>query len=129
MSRRDSKDLDWQNVKKKVRARDKNTDRILRILTAKDFLILKKLAPPLLLNTLDPAHVYPVSTHPQLVYNEDNLVLLNRYSHENLDSLRDPVWGKPISYEEMMLWWEKIAGKEQWGSLQNQLNPPSLDSN
>lgn len=129
MSRRDSNDADWQDIKKKVRVRDKNTDRILKILTVKEFLILMKLAPHSMLETLDPAHVYPVSTHPQLTYYEDNLVLLNRYSHENLDSMRDPVLARPVSHEVVMDWWERILGPEQWGRLQAQLNPPSLDSN
>lgn len=129
MSRRDSKDTEWQDIKKKVRVRDKNTDRILKVLTAKEFLILTKLAPHSMLEVLDPAHIYPVSTHPQLTYCEDNLVLLNRYSHENLDSMRDPILGRPISHEDVMKWWKTIAGPLQWQRLEDQLNPPSLDSN
>lgn len=129
MSRRDASDKKWQDVKKKVRTRDKGTDRILRVLSAKEAIILMRVANQAQLSILDPAHIFPVSVYPHLTYCEDNIVLLNRYSHENLDSIRDPVTGINITHEDAYEWWRRIAGPEQWDRLQNQLNPPSLDSN
>lgn len=125
MSRRDSNDVQWKEIKKAVCERDNSTDRLLRALTVKEALILQHAAPLHFLRTLDPAHIYPVSTHPHLTYCIENIVTLNRYSHENLDSMRDPITGHPLSREEVMNWWKKIAGKFQWEKLQKQLNPPN----
>ena len=66
MSRRDSNDIEWQNVKKRIKKRDKNRCRLCEIMTIKEFLLFQKSHP---VNTrLDPAHCLPVSTHPKLCY-------------------------------------------------------------
>ena len=57
--RRDKNDIEWQTVKEEVRARDK-VDRILKILTIKEALLLQRKAPRMLLKKLDCAHVFPV---------------------------------------------------------------------
>ena len=117
MGRRDSNDAEWKKVKEFVRKRDSNTCRLMMVITAKQGLYLKKNGSGLL-DTLDPAHVFPVSTHPKLCYEPDNVVILNRYSHNMLDSGRDPIMGNTISYNERMRWWELIAGPLQWDHLQ-----------
>lgn len=71
-----------------------------------------------MLKRLDAAHIYPVSQYPGIMYNDANIVTLNRYSHDNLDNLRHPITGDPITYEERQEWWEKIAGPDQWASLE-----------
>lgn len=117
MGRRDSNDAEWRKVKEVVRKRDSNTCRLMMVITAKQGLHLKKNGSGQL-ETLDPAHIFPVSTHPSLCYEKDNIVLLNRYSHSMLDSGRDPITGNPIPYEARMRWWELIAGPMQWDHLQ-----------
>jgi len=115
--RRDSSDKQWQEVKERVRKRDGNRDRLLRVLTMKEALSLQKKAPAVLLKKLDVAHIFPVSLYPDIMYNDTNMVILNRYSHEALDNLRHPITGDAISYEERQEWWKRIAGQEQWESL------------
>lgn len=122
--RRDKNDLQWQKVKEEVRARDKNQDRILRVLTIKEALLLQKRAPRIQLEKLDAAHIWPVSIYPDLMYDKNNVVLLNRYSHENLDNMRDPVTGESITYEERQAWWERIANG-QWQKLLHVLDRDS----
>ena len=116
MSRRDSSDERWQEVKKEVRSRDK-TDRLLKVVTAKEYLKLKKIAAPVLLQRLDAAHVFSVSSHPQMCYDVDNIILLNRFSHENLDSCKDPITGERISPQEHDDWWRRLIGSEQYDIL------------
>lgn len=114
--RRDSNDLEWQKVKKIVADRDKGQDQLLKVLSIREALLLKKLAPRNLLTVLDPAHILEVSTHPSLIYNPDNIVTLNRYSHSNLDTMRDPITAEPITREEQIAWWKRIAGS-RWSAL------------
>ena len=121
--RRDKNDAQWQAVKAEVRTRDKG-DRIMRVLTVKEVLLLQRKAPRIQLEKLDAAHIWPVSIYPDLVYDKNNIVLLNRYSHENLDNMRDPITGQPISYEERQAWWQKISGC-QWQKLLNRLDSDS----
>lgn len=115
--RRDSSDKQWRDVKERVRKRDNNKDRILRVLTVKEALTLQKSAPAVMLRKIDAAHIFPVSMYPDIMYNDANIVTLNRYSHEALDNLRDPITNDPISYEERQEWWKKIAGENQWNAL------------
>ena len=117
IGRRSSQDKRWQEVKQKVRERDKS-DRMLRIVTPLEYVVLKKKAGPLI-NILDPAHYKAVSELPSECYTVSNICLLNRWSHENLDNFRDPVDGHPISKEEVQKWWERIikSNKDQYQEL------------
>ena len=119
MGRRDSNDKEWQAVKERVRFRDKE-DRILKILTGPEYLILKRNA-GIQLQILDPAHYLAVSERPDLCYKSYNIVLLNRYSHENLDRFKNPINGDPITKEEVKEWWIRIlkGNKVQYDYLLN----------
>lgn len=118
--RRSSGDKEWQKVKKIVRTRDKDQCRLIRCLTAVEYLILKKNAGPYL-NILDPAHYLSVSERPDLCYDSDNICLVNRYSHQNLDDFKNPLTGDPISEEEVQKWWSRIISTnyEQENSLRD----------
>lgn len=118
MGRRGSDDLQWKKVKTEVKARDNGHDRILYVVTAQEMFILRKNAGPLI-NTLDPAHFLPVGRYPELCYDKDNIITLNRYSHSMLDSMHDPITGKPINKEMQTKWWIKLlkANPSQYNSL------------
>ncbi|HRS26402.1 MAG TPA: hypothetical protein P5140_07685 [Methanofastidiosum sp.] len=90
----------------------------MHILTEKEILILRKRA-GYKLNKLDVAHFLPVSERPDLCYDINNVCLLNRYSHEMLDSFRDPITGAHISRDETFEWWIRIlsANKKQYMAL------------
>ena len=83
----------------------------------KEMMILKRNAPPPKLTQLDPAHIEPVGVHPEYCYLDDNVVMLNHYSHSNLDNMRSPLDGKPISRETRDNWWKRIAGDAQYVRL------------
>jgi len=117
--RRDKNDLEWKNLKIKVTKRDKSC-RLLRVLTAKEMCLLLRLAPGYLLNRLDHAHVFGVGRFPHCIYNAQNVVLLNRYSHHNLDECRHPITGLFITKEEVEQWWKRIVGEERYEQLYNQ---------
>jgi hypothetical protein len=118
--KRTNEDIRWQEVKEQVFKRDKGCCRLLRIVSARDFLILQKNARGAL-KLLDPAHVFAVGSHPELCYEIDNVVVLNRFSHECLDSCKDPITGERITFEERELWWEKILGRISYSLLKNKL--------
>lgn len=105
--RRDSNDIEWKKVKEIVSKRDNNTCRLLKVLSYKEALILKKNAGPFL-NKLDHAHFIPVSQNSDIMYDENNICLLNRYSHSNLDSSRNPITGEYITSDQVRLWWIRI---------------------
>lgn len=105
--RRDSNDAEWQRVKDIVSKRDHNMCRLIRILTYKEALILKKNAGPFI-NKLDHAHFIAVSQDSSVMYDENNICLLNRYSHSNLDSSRDPITGEYIDSSQVRDWWIRI---------------------
>ena len=71
--RRSSQDTRWQEVKQKVREREKS-DRMLRIVTPLEYVVLKKKAGPLI-NILDPAHYKAVSELPSECYTVSNICL------------------------------------------------------
>jgi len=122
--RRDKNDSQWQQLKEKIKARDKHQDRLLRVLTVKEALLLKRKAPRIQLEKLDNCHIFPVSIYPDLMYDPNNVILMNRYSHGNLDNMKHPVTGDPITYEERQEWWSRVAGC-QWQKLMNHLDGDS----
>ena len=101
-----------------VKRRDNYTCRLMRLLSNEErmyihyssFGIDKK---------LDVAHVISRAQSPTLKYDIENMVLLNRYSHTNLDRYRDPVLGVPISQETVEKWWCFIVGEEIYTYLKS----------
>ena len=118
--RRSNKDSKWIEVKKSVWRRDRS-DKILKILTVKELLLLKKHSDKRLLKILDVSHIFPVSLYPSLTYDLDNLVLLNRWSHNNLDNMRCPLTGEPIDQETREEWWKRLIGSETFVKLQEKI--------
>lgn len=114
--RRDSDDQKWKALKALVKKRDKNRCRLIRILSIQEVAILKKRAGSQL-DKLDSAHVFPVSVYPHMCYIIDNVVLMNRFSHENLDNCRSPVTGEVLSREEVSDWWRRIVGDDVYKRL------------
>ena len=115
--RRSADDQQWKNVKKLVARRDGEKCRLLRVISALDAGILCRNARQQL-QTVDPAHIFPVSKNIRLTYEPANIVSLNRYSHEMLDTCRHPITGANITVEQVYEWWERIAGPAQWAALQ-----------
>lgn len=110
--RRDSNDKEWTRVKKEVSDRDRGVDRIWKCLNLKEALVLKKKG-GVLLEKKDPAHIIAVSENENIMYEACNIVTLNRYSHEMLDSFRDPVDGHNITKREATKWWLRILGTDK----------------
>ena len=125
--RRDSNDKEWTRVKKEVSDRDKGVDRIWKCLNLKEALILKKKG-GVLLEKKDPAHIIAVSENESIMYEACNIVTLNRYSHEMLDSFRDPVDGHNITKKEAVNWWLRILGtdKKQYNDFMELLKSKNI---
>jgi len=126
MGRRDSSDERWQELKKKITKRDRKICRLSRILTVQEVIMITKKAPQKLLEKLDHAHVLSVGCFPHMCYNDKNVVLLNRWSHENLDNCKSPITGENITKEERDDWWKKIIGEQLFSELEEKAYPRSL---
>lgn len=128
--RRDSKDPEWKRVKKEVKDRDNGQCRLSRILPLRDLLILNKNAGHFI-DTIDCAHIISVASNPKIMYENCNIVLLNRYSHTNLDSGKDPIDGHDITKEEVNAWWVKIlkGNKKQYNIFTNLLHKEKIPFN
>ena len=113
--RRSSSDTRWQQTKATVEERDRS-DRILKVLTVSEMYELRRNAKQLL-QVLDPAHVIPVSKAGWMCYDEDNVILLNRFSHENLDLNRCPITGRNITQNRVHRWWARIVGINKYKEL------------
>lgn len=128
--RRDSNDRNWKEVKEEVVKRDKGVDRMMRVLSILDYVKLKKNAGSFI-NIIDPAHIISVSASSKIMYEKSNIISLNRFSHSNLDSYRDPIDGHSITKEEVRDWWLKLlkANKEQEMEFYKLLEDNNLSDN
>jgi hypothetical protein len=106
----------WTSVKNKVDKRDGKKCRLIKALSAKEYMKLKKNAKGVM-NRIDRAHVLPRSTRPDLIYDYENVVCLNHYSHINLDNCCSPLDGSRISKEEVVKWWKIIIGEDLYEVL------------
>lgn len=120
MARRDSNDAEWKKTKRIVSKRDKGVCRLMMVVSAGEGLLLKRNSQGML-SVLDPAHYLPVSIRPDLCYDPDNIVLLNRYSHNMLDYSRNPITGGFIDSSETKAWWKRIlqGNAKQYKALQD----------
>lgn len=115
MRRRGSEDEQWQEVKAKVKKRDKGC-RFLKVLTPQEFFSFKRVAGSQM-DILDPAHVLGAGPNPSMIYVVENVVLLNRFAHDRLDYFKDPLTGKRIDKETHEKWWRRIVGDDTYNSL------------
>ena len=116
--KRDSSDIQWRKVKEKVKDRDKGRCRLMSILSLSEAFMLKRNAGSFL-DRIDAAHYRSVSERPDLIYDSNNIVCLNRYSHSNLDDFKDPIDGHSISEDDVERWWRRILShnKSQYSYL------------
>lgn len=106
----------WAVCKEQVFIRDNNKCQIWNILTSEekkyilnnymdDYKYLSK--------SLDPAHIKPKGSHPELKNNEDNIVTVCRYFHSLLDTFKHPVTKVNINSEERENWLESAKNKKR----------------
>ena len=114
--RRGKDDPQWQALKLRVLKRDVGC-RLCRILSPQKAMTLMKEAGNLV-NVLDPAHVFGAGPFPFMMYDDDNVVMLNRFSHDMLDTCHDPVTGKLIDKETRDKWWSLIVGEDLFKKLE-----------
>jgi hypothetical protein len=100
-------DEKWNTVCHVVDRRDGNNCRLCMILTPGEMSLLGSKSK----QHRDRAHVFPRSLYPSLIYNPNNIVKLNHYSHINLDNCLCPLTGNNISRNERDWWWVRITNK------------------
>lgn len=121
---RQSVDEEWDFLKKEVSERDKGSCRLVSFLQAENsFEIIEELKHNAghLFYIIDHAHIIRRSVSPKLKYNPKNVILLNRYSHGNLDQYRHPITGSSIAAEEVENWWIFLVGENNYKELKEQV--------
>ena len=114
MGRRGKDDEQWQGVKALVKNRDKNLCQCCKILTPGEWYIRNKNNYNKgMLNQLDCAHIEPVSVHPDLTYDPDNIVLLCRLCHSSIDNFINPITFEPMNKEEHAEFWKRIISSSK----------------
>ena len=109
-------DKEWLETEKKVRERDSNCCRLIKVLSYNEAQRLKNNSNGLY-KIIDPAHVIRRTKALNIKYDTDNIVCLNRWSHGCLDHYKDPIDGKSISKEDVESWWKLIVGIENYNKL------------
>jgi len=101
---RSSSDPKWKITKDIVDKRDKRSCRFERCISAKEYNQLIQGSP----KTLDRAHIFAASAHPELLYNPNNVITLRRFIHRRMDDFTNPLNGESISLQEHWYWWYRI---------------------
>lgn len=109
-------DEKWQNIIKNLPNYCELIDRLKQDKKYSDIEIIRSKA-GFLVNTIDGAHYKSRQKAPFMKYDSDNVVALNRYSHSNLDFMKHPIYGIPITQEEQESWWKYILGEERYNRL------------
>lgn len=119
-------DLNWIETRNGVFERDKGKCQLIAVL---EDLGMYELVTELresakgFIKIIDPAHIYPKGSYPELKYDPDNVICLNRFSHSNLDTLRDPIDGKEaITIIERLKFFEQMVGEERMNRLKSKIN-------
>lgn len=104
-------DPKWKEVADIVWKRDKGECRLLSRLKVDNlnlymYFIENNIST--LYKKLDLAHIIPRSKSSELYYEPNNIILLNRVSHSNLDTYHNPVTGEAINKEDHEWWWRYI---------------------
>lgn len=111
--RRDKNDKQWQDCKKEVYKRDKSSCLLCECLSVAENIKFQESNPEFSTYIIDPAHHLPVSLHPELMYNPDNVFCLCRCHHERLDHCRNPVTGEICTSEVTEEFWQRIINKRK----------------
>lgn len=106
-------------VRMEIEARDGGRCRLLTILTRSEQQTLYENSAGIH-KTLDAAHVFGKNAYPWMRFDPRNVMLLNRFSHNMLDTGKSPITGKMISADEHDYWWERIVGHDEWEYLLDQ---------
>ena len=102
------KDPLWEDCKRRVDLRDKRQCRLIRCLSASEFHQIKSGTP----TRIDRCHIFSRSSFPELIYNINNIISLQRFIHQRMDNYQSPITGDLISVEEHFYWWWRIFCKK-----------------
>ena len=119
-----SKDARWSEVKTKLFERDSGC-RVWQCLTQNErALVLASFYDQIMMfkDIDDAAHIKPRSTHPELYYDLDNLLRINRYFHTLLDTYRNPISQAHMSKEEHDMWFRRIKNNGNKLEPENETN-------
>lgn len=116
----DMKDEKWEMVKEEVYKRDGGKCQLIPKLTAGELTVFLEKSGDLRY-IIDPAHIFRKGAYPQLKYDPENVILLNRYSHSMIDTYRNPVTGEPLTQTEHQKWWMRIVGAKRYMKLEEKL--------
>lgn len=110
------RDEEWDRMKASLPNRCEFMDRLIATGNGEYIELIESLSNGLC-KTIDMAHIFSRGGYPHMKYDIDNVVSINRYSHNNLDSMRDPISGDSIDKSVVEGWWRFIVGDERFDRL------------
>lgn len=112
--RRDKNDEQWQATKSRCYELDNGQCLLCQCMTLKELEIFRSNLSGFSTSKIDPAHHYPVSLRPDLMYDADtNVFCLCRAHHEALDHGRDPVTGDYCTPDVTEKYWQRIIAQRE----------------
>lgn len=125
--RRDKNDKKWQETKRRCYELDNSQCLLCQCMTVQEAMIFEKNKSGFSTSKIDPAHHYPVSLRPDLMYNADeNVFCLCRSHHEALDHGRDPITGDFCTPDVTEKYWQRIIAKRKENLGQKTVDLPDL---
>jgi hypothetical protein len=118
---KDRIDYKWEELKSKLDFKKCTLVAFLEEMKDTDSLLKLRANGSFLLKTIDPAHVFPKGGYPELKYDIENVIPLNRFSHSMLDQGRDPITGDRIPKKITDLYWRALIGDKIYEKLQNRI--------
>jgi hypothetical protein len=110
------KDYRWEELKEALKLRDISC-LFTKIATFEELRILEQNENWWLSRFIDGAHLIPRSMASRIIYDIDNVILLNRHSHTRLDNFLDLVTGEFIGLEGKKRWIERIMHENKLWDL------------
>ena len=72
--------------------------------------------------TFDPAHIFDCGSYPYMSDVVDNIVMIPRYLHTNIDQLINPFTQERMTRDEHTELWKLIVGEERYDRLQSMVD-------
>ena len=72
--------------------------------------------------TFDPAHIFDCGSYPYMSDVVDNIVMIPRYLHTNIDQLINPFTQEGMTKDEHTELWKLIVGEERYDRLQSMVD-------
>jgi hypothetical protein len=108
-------DPKWDKACRLVDKRDNRRCQFDKCISLKEAHLLVNGSPKI----LDRAHILARSSYPNLKYNPNNIITLQRFIHNRMDHFQSPLTGEPVDLNLHYYWWYRIKTRSMEDYLDN----------